>query len=164
MAAVRFQRICSADCFHGAHDAAYNSIFRGLAASGWYTAALTMRLLAKSELQARRWHRGRRLRRIPLARPVRLGDELRVESGVIEMRPFNSRPEQPRSIRDGKAVQVLVSNLVVPRRVPGSNKERCRRRAWEADGRVLDAVPTGQAPLGRHGSSQTPRRRSLLPY
>ena len=51
MAAVRFQRICSADCFHGAHDAAHNSIFCDLAASGWYTAALTMRLLAKSELK-----------------------------------------------------------------------------------------------------------------
>jgi acyl dehydratase len=57
------------------------------------------------------------------------GDELRIESGVIEMRRFNSRPEQglikvrtTTFHQDGKAVQVLVSNLVVPRRGPGGNK------------------------------------------
>ena len=62
-------------------------------------------------------------------RPVRAGDELRIESGVIEMRPFNSRPEQglikvrtTTFHQDGKAVQVLVSNLVVPHRGPGGNK------------------------------------------
>jgi len=55
--------------------------------------------------------------------PVRRGDELRVESEVIEVRPSKSRPEQglikvrtTTFNQDGKAVQVLVSNLVVPRR------------------------------------------------
>ena len=55
--------------------------------------------------------------------PVRPGDELRVESEVIEVRPSKSRPEQglikvrtTTFNQDGKAVQVLVSNLVVPRR------------------------------------------------
>ena len=33
--------------FHLDDDAARNSIFRGLAASGWHTAALTMRLLVQ---------------------------------------------------------------------------------------------------------------------
>ena len=37
--------------FHLDDDAARNSIFRGLAASGWHTAALTMRLLVESELK-----------------------------------------------------------------------------------------------------------------
>ena len=37
--------------FHLDEDAARNSIFRGLAASGWHTAALTMRLLVDSELK-----------------------------------------------------------------------------------------------------------------
>ena len=56
-------------------------------------------------------------------RPVCPGDELRVESEVIEVRPSKSRPEQglikvrtTTFNQDGKAVQVLVSNLVVPRR------------------------------------------------
>ena len=57
------------------------------------------------------------------------GDELRIESGVIEMRRFNSRPEQglikvrtTTFHQNGKVVKVLVSNLVVPRRGPGGNK------------------------------------------
>ena len=37
--------------FHLDDDAARNSIFRGLAASGWHSAALTMRLLVESELR-----------------------------------------------------------------------------------------------------------------
>jgi len=36
----------------------------------------------------------RRLRRAPLAAPVRPGDELRVESEVLEVRPSRSRPDQ----------------------------------------------------------------------
>jgi acyl dehydratase len=37
--------------FHLDEQAAQNTMFRGLAASGWHTAALTMRLLVESELQ-----------------------------------------------------------------------------------------------------------------
>jgi acyl dehydratase len=54
---------------------------------------------------------------------VRPGDELRVESEVLEVRPSRSRPGQGMiKVRtttlnqDGDAVQVLVANLVVPRR------------------------------------------------
>src|SRR6476646_11100497 len=37
--------------FHLDDDAARDTIFRGLAASGWHTAALTMRLLVESEIE-----------------------------------------------------------------------------------------------------------------
>jgi acyl dehydratase len=37
--------------FHLDEESARNSIFRGLAASGWHTAALTMRLLVESEIE-----------------------------------------------------------------------------------------------------------------
>jgi acyl dehydratase len=54
---------------------------------------------------------------------VRPGDELRVESEVLEVRPSKSRPEQGTiKVRtttlnqNGEAVQVSVGNLVVPRR------------------------------------------------
>jgi acyl dehydratase len=56
-------------------------------------------------------------------RPVRPGDELRVESEVLDVRTSKSRPEQGlMKVRTttlnqaGEPVQVLVSNLVVPRR------------------------------------------------
>jgi acyl dehydratase len=53
--------------FHLDEDAARDTIFRGLAASGRHTAAVTMRLLVESDLKTRRRHRRRRGRRAPLA-------------------------------------------------------------------------------------------------
>jgi acyl dehydratase len=109
--------------FHLDDDAARNSIFRGLAASGWHTAALTMRLLVESELKPAGGIVGAGFDEFRWPHPVRPGDELRVESEVIEVRPSKSRPEQglikvrtTTFNQDGKAVQILVSNLVVPRR------------------------------------------------
>jgi acyl dehydratase len=56
-------------------------------------------------------------------RPVRPGDELRLESGVLDVRPSKSHPEQgwikvrtTTLNQNGDAVQVLIANLVVPRR------------------------------------------------
>jgi acyl dehydratase len=42
--------------FHLDEDAAANSLFAGLAASGWHTAALTMRLLVMGGVPFCRWH------------------------------------------------------------------------------------------------------------
>ena len=55
--------------FHLDENAARDTIFRGLAASGWHTAALTMRLLVESEIDACRRHCWRRIRRVSLAAP-----------------------------------------------------------------------------------------------
>ena len=59
-------------------------------------------------------------------RPVRPGDELRLESEVLEVRPSKSRPKQglikvktTTLNQDGAAVQVLIANLLVPRRPAG---------------------------------------------
>ena len=56
-------------------------------------------------------------------RPVRPGDELRVQSEILEVRPSKSRPDQgvikvrtTTLNQDGEAVQVSVGNLIVPRR------------------------------------------------
>jgi acyl dehydratase len=109
--------------FHLDEDSARNTIFRGLVASGWHTAALTMRLLVESELKPAGGIVGGGFDELRWPRPVRPGDELRVESEVLEVRPSKSRPEQGlMKVRtttlnqDGDAVQVLVANLVVPRR------------------------------------------------
>jgi acyl dehydratase len=109
--------------FHLDEEAAGKSIFRGLAASGWHTAALTMRLLVESELKPAGGIIGAGFDEFRWPHPVRPGDELRVESEVIEVRPSKSRPDKglikvrtTTFNQDGKAVQVLVSNLVVPRR------------------------------------------------
>jgi acyl dehydratase len=109
--------------FHLDEQAAGRSIFGGLAASGWHTAATTMRLLVESDLKPAGGIVGAGFDEFRWPRPVRPGDELRVESEVLEVRPSKSRPEQGMikvrtttlNQRD-EIVQISVGNLVVPRR------------------------------------------------
>jgi acyl dehydratase len=80
--------------FHLDEQTASHTIFRGLAASGWHTAALTMRLLVDGELKPAGGIVGAGFDEFRWPRPVRPGDELRLESQVLEVRPSKSRPEQ----------------------------------------------------------------------
>ena len=109
--------------FHLDEDAARDTIFRGLAASGWHTAALTMRLLVESEIEPAGGIVGAGFDEFRWPRPVRPGDELHIESEVLEVRASRSRPNQglikvrttTLNQRD-EAVQVQIANLIVPRR------------------------------------------------
>ena len=109
--------------FHLDDAAARTTLFDGLAASGWHTAAVTMRLLVES---------------VPIAggligagndiswpRPTRPDDVLRVVTDVVEMTPSASRPDRGRVVmrsetlnQNGEVVQILLARLVVPRRAP----------------------------------------------
>ena len=107
--------------FHLDEGAASASIFQGLAASGWHTAAVTMRLLVDSEFQPAGGIVGAGFDELRWPQPVRPGDELRVESEVLEVRPSKSRRQQGLiKVRtntlnqDGQVVQTSVGNLVVP--------------------------------------------------
>lgn len=109
--------------FHLDEAAADASFFQGLAASGWHTASLTMRLLVDSALKPAGGIVGAGLDEFRWPRPVRPGDTLRVESEVLEVRPSKSRPQQglvklrvTTLNQNGEAVLVMVPNLVVPRR------------------------------------------------
>ena len=109
--------------FHLDEDAARETIFRGLAASGWHTAALTMRLLVESEFKPAGGVVGTGFEELRWPRPVRPGDELRVESEILEVRPSKSRPDQglikvrtTTLNQNGEAVQIFTGNLIVPRR------------------------------------------------
>jgi acyl dehydratase len=109
--------------FHLDEHAARDTMFRGLAASGWHTAALTMRLLVESGINPAGGVIGAGVEELRWPRPVRPGDELRIESEVIEVRPSQSRPEQgwiklrtTTLNQNGEPVQIFVANLVVPRR------------------------------------------------
>lgn len=109
--------------FHLDEAAARASFFRGLAASGWHTAAMTMRLLVASELKPAGGIVGAGFDEFRWPLPVRPGDELRVESEVLEVRPSKSRPDlgiiKVRTTtlnQKGEAVQVTVGNLMVPKR------------------------------------------------
>lgn len=109
--------------FHLDEGAASASIFRGLAASGWHTAAVTMRLLVDSEFQPAGGIVGAGFDEVRWPQPTRPGDELHVESEVLEVRQSKSRPEQGlvkmrtnTLNQDGGVVPVSVGNVVVPRR------------------------------------------------
>jgi acyl dehydratase len=109
--------------FHLDATAAQHTLFHGLAASGWYTAAVTMRPLVESELRPAGGLVGTGLDEFRWPCPVRPGDELRIESEVLEVRASKSRPEfgfiKVRTTtlnQNGEAVQISVGNLLVPRR------------------------------------------------
>ena len=109
--------------FHLEEAAARASIFQGLAASGWHTAAATMRLLVDSDFKPAGGIVGAGFDELRWPLPVRPGDELRVESEVLGVRPSKSRPQQglvklrtTTLNQDGQAVQISVGNLVVQRR------------------------------------------------
>src|SRR5437867_9838972 len=111
--------------FHLDEEVARDAILRGLAASGWHTAAVTMRLLVESDLKPAGGIVGAGFDEFRWPRPVRPGDELRVQSEVLEVRPSKSRPDQgliklktTTLNQNGEAVQISVGNLIVPRR-PG---------------------------------------------
>jgi len=110
--------------FHLDEEAAKNSLFGSLAASGWHTAALTMRMLVES---------------VPLAdglvgaelqlgwpRPTRPGMALQVHSEIIDIKPSRSKPDMAivtmrneTRDQDGQAVQIFTVKMPVFKRVRG---------------------------------------------
>jgi acyl dehydratase len=114
--------------FHLSDEGGRKSIFGRLVASGWHTAALTMRLVAGSEYRAVEGTIGLGTDNLRWPIPVVPGDELRIESEVIEKRPSNSRPDRgllkirTRTFNQaGQVVQELIANAMVPRR-PAADK------------------------------------------
>jgi acyl dehydratase len=114
--------------FHLSDEGGRKSIFRRLVASGWHTAALTMRLVAGSEYRAVEGTIGLGMDSLNWPIPVLPGDELHIESEVIEKRLSKSRPDRGllkiRTLtfnQSGQVVQELVANALVPRR-PANDK------------------------------------------
>jgi len=109
--------------FHLDEEAAGASFFAGLSASGWHTAALTMRLLVESGLRPAGGIIGTRAEELRWPRAVRPGDELEVEAKVLEVRASRSRPGQgyvkcrvTTLNQRREPVQVLVMSLLVEAR------------------------------------------------
>lgn len=75
-------------------DAARESSFGGLVASGWHTAAVAMRLIVESDLGLSGQGAGVEIESMRWSRPVHPGDALRVEGIVTETRPSRSRPDR----------------------------------------------------------------------
>ena len=117
---IGFARQFDPQPFHTDPIAARDSFFGGLAASGWHTAAMTMRLILDGPFHPAGGVIGGGVDTLSWPRPVRPGDVLRVRSEVLEVRASRSRPGQGiAKVRcttlnqNDEAVQVFVPNLVV---------------------------------------------------
>jgi acyl dehydratase len=119
---VRFAQEFDPQPFHLDDGAAKTTLFQGLAASGWHTAALTMRMLTAGGMPLATGVIGVG-GEIAWPKPVRPGDTLRVESEVLAIVPSRSKPNQAmvtmRSTTTnqyGEAVQILTAKLVAFKR------------------------------------------------
>ena len=108
--------------FHTDEAAAEDSFFRGLAASGWHTASITMSLLVKSGMPIAGGLIGAG-GEIEWPRAVRPGDVLKVESEVLAVTPSRSRAERGMitvktvtTNQKGEPVQILTSKMLVWRK------------------------------------------------
>jgi acyl dehydratase len=110
--------------FHLDEAAAGQSFFGELTASGWYTAAVTMRLLTETELKPVGGYIGAGAEGFRWPRPVRPGDELRVEGEIVEVRPSASRPDRgwvkvrmTTLNQDDETALTYIVSMIVPRRL-----------------------------------------------
>jgi acyl dehydratase len=108
--------------FHLDESAAEASVFKGLAASGWHTAAVAMRLLVTGGLPFANGLVGLG-GEVAWPRPTRPGDILHVESEIVEITPSRSKPHQGIvTVRGtmfnqrGEAVYMLKAKLLVLKR------------------------------------------------
>jgi acyl dehydratase len=108
--------------FHLDHAAGKNSILGGLAASGWHTAAVTMRLTVTGGMRLGSGSVGLG-GEISWPRPTRPGDTLHVETEILEIIPSRSKPNQGvvkmRTVtlnQNGEEVQVFIVKIIVFKR------------------------------------------------
>ena len=111
--------------FHTDPEAARHSFFGGLAASGWHTAAISMRLQVISGPALAGGMIGASVE-LNWPRPTRPGDILHVESEVLEVTASRSKPDRgfitlksQTLNHKGEVVQLQTSRLLVWRRKEG---------------------------------------------
>ncbi len=113
---LAFARDFDPQPFHIDPQAAAQSIFGGIIASGWHTCALTMRLMVD----------GPGVEHIRWLRPVRPGDTLSARLVVLEVRPSQSKPDRGAvrmrtevTNQAGELVMTMESTGLVGRRPTG---------------------------------------------
>jgi acyl dehydratase len=110
--------------FHMDPRPAQDSFFGGLVASGWHTAAITMRLMVESGLAINGGLIGLAAE-ITWPKPTRPGAIVKVQSEILKLKASRSRPDRGiATIKSetlnqfGETLQVLVAKVIVPRRPP----------------------------------------------
>ena len=108
--------------FHTDPEQAKNTFFKGLAASGWHTASITMKLVVES-LPKSAGVIGAGVEELSWPLPTRPGDRLHLESEVLEIIPSRSRPERAivrirceTKNQNGEVVQSFIPKLLAFKR------------------------------------------------
>jgi acyl dehydratase len=122
-AIVAFAREYDPQPFHLDPEAAKASFFGKLIASGWHTAALTMKMLTEAGMDLAGGIIGAGMEELRWPTPLVPGDTIHVRVEIVESRASKSRPEigivraRVQALReDGTAVQEMIANLIVPTR------------------------------------------------
>lgn len=121
-AIIAFARQFDPQPFHLDADAAKDSAFGELVASGWHTAAMTMRMMLGSLPDMQGGMIGRRIESIDWPAPVRPGDTLTTQSEILHLRATSNparglmRLKTDTFNQSGQAVMKMEAMIFVPRR------------------------------------------------
>ena len=124
---IAFAREFDPQPFHLDPAAAERSVFKELVASGWHTAAMSMKLFVTGKLKLAGGSVGLGVDELRWPRPVKPGDTLRLETEILEVRPSKSKPDRGiiriRNVttnQEGEVVQTLAASVLVRRRSTAS--------------------------------------------
>ncbi len=119
---IEFAHKFDPQMFHLTRKSAERTIFKGLIASGWHTAAMTMRLFVQT-LNFTEGAIGLGVDELRWPNAVRPGDDLKVETEILELRRSRSKPNygiiRLRNVttnQRGEIVQTMTASAMVPRR------------------------------------------------
>jgi acyl dehydratase len=90
---IAFARAYDPQPFHTDEDAARQSMFGGLIASGWHTCAMVMRMMVDSYLRDSASLGSPGVDNVRWLKPVRPGDTIRAQREVVETRASQSKPD-----------------------------------------------------------------------
>lgn len=120
---IAFGRQYDPQFFHTDPEAAKDSMFGGLIASGWQTAAVSMRLLLDAFPQMAGGMLGRTIENMSWLKPVKPGDALFYEAEITDLRASGSNPARGimrvkavTKNQRGEAVMESSSIVFLPRR------------------------------------------------
>ena len=132
---IEFAHKFDPQMFHLSRNRAERTIFKGLIASGWHTAAMTMRLFVQT-LNFAEGAIGLGVDELSWPNAVRPGDVLTVETEILDVRLSRSRPgygiirlRNVTTNQRGEVVQTMLASAIVRKR---------RRRPLKRDNRTTD--------------------------
>lgn len=126
---IEFAHKFDPQMFHLNRKTAERTLFKGLIASGWYTAAITMRLFVRT-LNFAEGAIGLGVDELRWPNAVRPGDVLSVKTEILDLRPSRSKPgygiirlRNVTTNQSGDIVQTMLASAMLPRRFKLEDKE-----------------------------------------